>query len=257
MDIIKLRLTKRCNLRCSYCSWYSNDPKDRGFMSPDVVKDVSSKYPGARYYIYGGEPTLHPQFNHILDILKNSECNIQSNGTLLHKLELDLNPKHKFSISIHDNFNIISKEIFKLKSIGALESVDIMCTRDNVYRSLKLYHTLRKLLPINIQNIFEDADYLAKLTRGCQNNTVASNDQLLSINEMLGKNISFKGWNCACGKTQMMVDHLGCIHRCDMYADAGVHSNISQTCEVCDMDRCYEFWAKRCSGSDCVYSIDC
>lgn len=92
-------LYEGCNLRCSMCGQWrrasdSGDGFGKGYLPLDKLKDIIDQ--AARYrpeiYVWGGEPTLHPDFMAFIRHVKRNRlvCTVNTNGTILHKLADDL-----------------------------------------------------------------------------------------------------------------------------------------------------------------------
>lgn len=111
---VYLEITNSCNLNCPFCT---ND-KGSEFLTLQEIDLYLSQIKQHCNYVYLhilGEPTLHPDFETILNILDKYELNLQlvTNGTLLYKYPNLLSHKclRKLSISIHsvNNIDIDSK----------------------------------------------------------------------------------------------------------------------------------------------------
>lgn len=111
---VYLEITNSCNLNCPFCT----NAKGNSFLSLEEIKDYVSQIKHHCSYIYLhilGEPTLHPNFNEILDYLDENDLKLQlvTNGTLLDLYPNILSHKclRKLSISIHsvNNVNIDNK----------------------------------------------------------------------------------------------------------------------------------------------------
>jgi len=92
-----LFLTRKCNLKCPYCfaDEFVNKENEEYTMENfhKAVKFIKTM-PGERLGFIGGEPTLHPKFQKMLDyVLKDDEIQyfvIYTNGLELHKYIDDL-----------------------------------------------------------------------------------------------------------------------------------------------------------------------
>ena len=89
---ILLFLTGKCNLQCPKCFNQDNmfSKKD---MDIDFVKKLVLNNPMVdKYDIMGGEPLLNPYINDILYFMDglNKKIGLYTNGTLLHKVPLDI-----------------------------------------------------------------------------------------------------------------------------------------------------------------------
>lgn len=85
-------LTSKCNLRCPTCQYMLQDPQlfeNSGFMNIDDYKNILNKY--KRYItnltLTGGEATLHPELEKIIDFSKSIGLKVAliSNGILIKK----------------------------------------------------------------------------------------------------------------------------------------------------------------------------
>lgn len=72
---IYLKLTNRCNRQCSFC-YYGGDPKDFGYMATGTLENIISNeleiHPENKYMrviLGGGEPTLHPDLEQMIEYL--------------------------------------------------------------------------------------------------------------------------------------------------------------------------------------------
>jgi len=90
---MQLLTTLKCNLRCSYCSLgvgeVLNSQTTAAYSPAQLEAFVDTHLQGKEVYftLYGGEPTLNPQF--ALDMMARfpaSRFNLQTNGTLLHRV---------------------------------------------------------------------------------------------------------------------------------------------------------------------------
>jgi molybdenum cofactor biosynthesis enzyme MoaA len=94
---IELNLTELCNLTCGFCprgSEYNPYPNQNLHMSLDTVKLIAEQAAqfdkNIKFILSGrGEPTLHPEFDKIIDIIKNYNFKIQiyTNGYRLNKFK--------------------------------------------------------------------------------------------------------------------------------------------------------------------------
>ncbi len=72
MPVIHVEVTYDCNLQCSNCTRFVGHHKDPYYMDLDTVSraiDSLEGYPG-QIGIMGGEPTMHPQFPEICEMLR-------------------------------------------------------------------------------------------------------------------------------------------------------------------------------------------
>lgn len=115
---VYLEITNACNLNCPFCT----NEKGNNFMALEDIKNYLLQIKQYCDYVYLhilGEPTLHPNFNEILDFLDENDMKLQlvTNGTLLNKYPSIMNHKclRKLSISIHSINNVdINRNYFEI-----------------------------------------------------------------------------------------------------------------------------------------------
>lgn len=133
---VYLEITNSCNLDCPFCT----NEKGSNFLSIKEIENYIVQIKEYCNYIYLhvlGEPTIHPNFDEILDILDRNDMNLQlvTNGTLLNRHpELT---KHKclrkLSISIHSINNINVNDVY-------FETINKLIESDKQYKlELRFY----------------------------------------------------------------------------------------------------------------------
>lgn len=122
LSIIELDVTEFCNLGCvSCCRGCDQFPTDRS-LSLDIVKQfvqesIELNYHWHRIGLLGGEPTLHPMFRELIQLLRpykelHPQCDIwlMTNGTVWQKvpewLRLVVNTNHSY----HHAFYVSPKD---------------------------------------------------------------------------------------------------------------------------------------------------
>ena len=90
---LQLLTTLKCNLKCSYCSLGEGNilrsKKHATYTAEQLDTFIGTHLDGKEVYItlYGGEPTLNTRFAiEVMDRLPNCRFNLQTNGTLLHRV---------------------------------------------------------------------------------------------------------------------------------------------------------------------------
>ena len=85
-----LYLTSACNLRCRHCwiapSFVDGKPAPSDYLDLDLLRRAVAEAKPLGLHnakLTGGEPTLHPQFVEIVDLLTNEglSLNMETNGT--------------------------------------------------------------------------------------------------------------------------------------------------------------------------------
>jgi hypothetical protein len=116
MRIIEIDITNACDKRCSNCTRLCGHHKKPYFMSFDTFKravDSLDGYHGIRSMM-GGEPTLHPEFEHFIRYL-GSKFPKRDNPYVY--------PQKDFIKQVHrvelDNFQMINDDIERIDVVGA------------------------------------------------------------------------------------------------------------------------------------------
>ncbi len=94
---IQVLTTLKCNLRCSYCSLGVGEvlgsQKKARYSVDQLAAFVERHLQGKEVYftLYGGEPTLNVDFGlKLMERFPHSRFNLQTNGTLLHRVPEEL-----------------------------------------------------------------------------------------------------------------------------------------------------------------------
>lgn len=87
-ELIAISLFQGCNLTCKMCGqWRLRKTIRADYLPAAQWKAVFEELARHRssLYLWGGEPTLHPEFSQILDMIGTMQitCTINTNGTLL------------------------------------------------------------------------------------------------------------------------------------------------------------------------------
>lgn len=134
-DYLRISLTDRCNLRCTYCmpeEGVALRPRNEFMTSEEVIQIASNfvKLGVKKIRLTGGEPLIKKDFNNILNQLSELgiEISITTNGILLHKyfktllkagvkkinISLDTLNKQQFNlITRRDHFDLVYQNIDK------------------------------------------------------------------------------------------------------------------------------------------------
>ncbi len=160
LKAVQIKITNACNLSCIYCFERVNK-RNIKFISMEDLKIIINnlkKYNIKRIVITGGEPTLHPKFIEIINMLRSKfpsiEIRIQTNGTnpqIIKKLKKD--PK----ISIQVSLDHYKKEIHeKLRGKNTYEKVikTIEVSKEKGFY-LIVYSTLTKMNIVDFNKFVE------------------------------------------------------------------------------------------------------
>ncbi|WP_294349872.1 radical SAM protein [uncultured Clostridium sp.] len=177
---ISFRLTHKCNLHCKMCGqWGENGnfkDKDKSFvnafldfsMLKKIVDDAAKFRPGM-FYIWGGEPLLHPNYIDLIRYIKEKKifCTTTTNGTLL----------KKYAKEICD----IGTEFIRVSIDGKSEIHNKIRGRENCFEDsiegIRMINEIKKnnnltypiiecdsvILPENYEHIEEYLDYMNTL----------------------------------------------------------------------------------------------
>lgn len=98
-SLVRFFLFYGCNLRCFMCGQWgetgvSKTEETKNFLPLSKIKKLIDEIAPhkSEIYIWGGEPTLHPDFSGIINYLKSKKltCTINTNGVLLEKYAEDI-----------------------------------------------------------------------------------------------------------------------------------------------------------------------
>ena len=149
-------LTSKCNLHCPYC--FANEfvnKNSRELSYEDFLRVVEFiKRDGTdRIGLIGGEPTLYPDFDKVLETLKNDKdinfVTIYTNGLLIDKY-VELIKDEKFSLLVNCN----SPKDLKSNYEKLKENIKILADND-----------INFFLGINLYDENEDFDYIFELLK--------------------------------------------------------------------------------------------
>ena len=135
---IEWELTLECNYRCEYCTNGRNDCLLKPIKTElnelkilNFIENNHFKYPGVEWFLFGGEPFLHPKLEFILEALKllKQPYMIQTNFS---RVDFGLIEKFKpvLQVSIHQSQIKNLPETFRdlLKATKHIRRIDIMYT---------------------------------------------------------------------------------------------------------------------------------
>lgn len=118
-------LTRKCNLKCSYCfadEFVNKENEEMSFEDFVKVFNFIKEEKREKIGLIGGEPTLHSQFSKILEyILANSEDDriivVYTNGLAIDKyIDLLSNPRVLILINCNSPKDIGMQNFEKLKA---------------------------------------------------------------------------------------------------------------------------------------------
>ena len=155
-----IMLTYRCNLHCSYCfanEFVNKCSTDITLEDFQTAVDFLTKEGPASVGLIGGEPTLHPYFETIMQSLINNPSieaiTVYSNGLLIEKyLDVLINPK------VHILVNCNSPAVIGGKAFETIfHALQVLLSRDEM--------KLRLNVGINLYDINMDYQYMINLLK--------------------------------------------------------------------------------------------
>lgn len=133
-------ITNNCNLKCYYCKLNYEEPFTKKENLDKIIEFINfliTKKDNIHLQLFGGEPTIYPDFIYILENL-NNDINISLSTNLLSSLEKiqkieETKKVNEYNISMH--FSLIDKEKFKrnleyLISKGVNMSLGVMLEKN-------------------------------------------------------------------------------------------------------------------------------
>lgn len=159
---VSLNITTRCNYDCWYCKSHSPDFKH---IEIPVLKQVLKKLPqDAQIQVLGGEPTLHPEFETIVKLLKGRNFYIQTNLSIPAFSKL-INLDCCMCVSVHDISEDLISRIARLRDriccLDVMANPRVLCRFKSLYnycKSVNLTARLRPLMPLSGSNEFDAID---------------------------------------------------------------------------------------------------
>jgi MoaA/NifB/PqqE/SkfB family radical SAM enzyme len=269
---IEWNLGKRCNYDCSYCPSQIHD-----LTSPhtdiNILKAAVDKLPmNSRISFTGGEPTVHPKFEELINycVSKNIQwINVTTNGTRNPSYYFKL-PVNHYVFSLHFEFDwerILDNILIFARSDTPSElqkpyMINVMAHPDKMEEVRKAVFAFdRWNIPYVIRrirwtegdhNIFDDIrydqndlDWILNRTATVKPNTIIDDVELMHANDIikLHKN-KFKGWTCMAGLESLMINWDGEVHRATCRVGGSLGNIYNGTFEIpaepviCTRDNC-------------------
>lgn len=233
-----IHITFQCNLNCKHCYLEKNE----SFMSMETFRmliDEFDRIGGLKIMISGGEPFLHPELKHMIDLMKDYDFRkvLITNGTMLSEENCNVDVD-EVQISIdgivgHDRlrgktFEKVVEALELLKASGIDVSVATMINKFN----LDEFEEMRTIF-MNLGLKSWMVDYPSP------EGNLKENEELLVDFELAGALMRNYGFidsghrshgDFACGAHMCASDPGGNISRCGFFKAVG---NIRDGIEVC------------------------
>lgn len=180
---IYIEITNICNLNCSFCP---KNSREKQYMDTETFTHVLNKIKNETNHIYlhvMGEPLLHPQFSELLNILSNTnlEVNLTTNGLLLEKQINQINNCkniRKISVSVQA---LEESNVCDYKNILS----NILSTLDNVRNDIIVEYRFwnhdkttktREMTDLILNHYDTEKNYPKKLTNNKYENKIKLKD---------------------------------------------------------------------------------
>lgn len=199
-------ITDKCNYKCNYC----NAGNYIASNIDDIIQQLNELKGNNIVFLFGGEPTLHPQFNYILNSLK-IPVGFYTN---LHKDVSYLTNISKIICSFHNSFDTpinFSKKLQKLNEKGLSFSINVMLENDNMQTIYSYYKELlqkygkhKVSLRLIIKDNYYTNDYMKYIKDLSYNYYKDKNVQIFTGD--IFKQINTKGYLCDICKYMVILN---------------------------------------------------
>jgi len=235
-------VTSRCNYRCGYCT-YNN--RDESFYSYEHVLKIIEFYDylyenyNLCLTLFGGEPTIYPDFLKIIERLGKSIYPLQIFTNLSRSKEFlkemcSIRNDLKFFASFHHEFsdeNTFIEKVYMLRDLGVEVYAKIMWDSQkkkeikDIYEKVDGTKTIDMIYHPNQSFSQEDKDwYFEEHNRDKALQYVNVDDTPLSYHQvklMLSGMANFQGYLCDAGRRNLMICSNGDVHPCLTYRKMG------------------------------------
>tara|TARA_B110000503_G_scaffold109357_1_gene163559 strand:- start:3109 stop:4017 length:909 start_codon:yes stop_codon:yes gene_type:complete len=242
---VEWNIGKRCNLDCAYCPAEIHDNfsphTDLDVMVNTIYKLETLNKP-IRLSLTGGEPTVHPQINEILNCASNrlDWISVTTNG--LRSPEWYVNqPVNQWVFSLHfDNVHnrraaehiVRYSQLLDMEGQKTIFQVNLMCHHEymeDVRAAAALLdghhipYVCRRIrwTAAEDRDWFDDMRYKEKDLKWILSNTssvkancVIDNEHYIHANDVIKNKLNaFEGWSCNAGVESLMINWDGEVHR--------------------------------------------
>lgn len=135
---IEIRLTQRCNFDCWYCSDLHNNDTTHVPFDFEGFDKLLSNIQGPSVFIYGGEPTQHPDCKQLTDYLANNgiATTLQTNASSRRVLKT-IDPRINISASYHSSIMKLGNFMRNITGLNISEIAFMADAPDDEYYILK------------------------------------------------------------------------------------------------------------------------
>jgi MoaA/NifB/PqqE/SkfB family radical SAM enzyme len=269
---VEWNLGKRCNYDCSYCpsSIHDNSSEhtDIEILKQTVDKLMELGKP-IRLSFTGGEPTVHPKFEELINYAKHVGIHwisVTTNGTRkpewYDRLRVD---QYVFSVHFEYDYKRVIHTLTSLTNFAKTSLVvQLMAHHDHMANVKDVAEYLKVMeYPYNVRrirwtkgdhNIFDDMRYHPDDFKWIIDNssTVYANCvvddnplKLYHANDIIKLHMNqYKGWNCNAGLESLMINWDGEVHRATCRVGGSLGNiyertfNVPNEPVVCTRDWC-------------------
>lgn len=142
---VYIEITNICNLSCKFCPQTQRSPKFMKSEEFEWILNEVKPYTDHVYLHLKGEPLLHPDLPHLLDLCghRSLNVNITTNGTLLHKVNQGIIMKQairQINISLHSFDANESSTTMEEYLKGILDFTREAVEKTNIIIALRLWN---------------------------------------------------------------------------------------------------------------------
>jgi len=287
----------RLNSKCNYNCWYCKDMKNNSYNDCVVDLDRLTNFVKAlnrrcAFFIYGGEPTLHPQILDVVQTIKNamtveSTVGIQTNLSLSVDMIQSLraiDPNLVLSVTYHHNecdFKeflgkcVLAKDLVQhITVMYQSEFADDILTKYKYLNMIFPKKGVSELFPImgsfneNLEHSYKEMDsfYLDKKALSISSSVGYSGSDLTATLEdgtsfktnpnELWKNRenNFKDMMCNCSVDSITIDYDGSVYKCfNEIFDSSCKSSYNLFTDDNPEDYLKSLTAMKCPYERCLF----
>lgn len=238
---IEWNLGKRCNYDCTYCpssihdNYSAHTPIDVLEKTVDRLSELGKP---VRLSFTGGEPTVHPDFEDLLEYCKRKNIfwiNLTTNGTRPSRwyLNHEMFFNHiVFSMHFEYDWQRIVRTINEFYDATERDFfVNIMAHHNHMdhvrkvvkqFKEIGIKYAIRRIRwTEGDHNIFDDLRYhgddlqwILEQDATAKPNCRVDNEHIIHANDIIKKHQNqFKNWSCNAGLESLMINWDGEVHR--------------------------------------------
>ncbi len=237
---VEWNLGKRCNYDCAYCPAEIHD-NSSPHTDIEVLKRTVDKLVelgDVRISFTGGEPTVHPKFEELINYCKHvgvGWVSVTTNGTRLPEWYINQKADH-WVFSLHfteGDWHRVANTIIKVKTLKHLTPimVNVMAHHDcmlavqaavGIFKKESIPHVVRRIRwTEGDRDLFDDMRYhpddlqwIKDNTATVEANCVVDDHDLYHANDVIKLHLNkFEGWKCYAGVESLMINWDGEVHR--------------------------------------------